>query len=142
MQTPTPHPLTFLNSMNPSLCQSPSCPPTEVAPTTQPTRRPRFDVQNTGESQVVRIELPGVSKEEVRLHLADGVVHLTAERRQRVPETWKPLHRELSDAGYELRLRLNEHLDDSRLSACLQEGILTLTLPFKEAVKPREITVQ
>jgi HSP20 family protein len=76
------------------------------------------------------------------LHLDDGVLHLTAPRRSTVPENWKPLHRELSDAGYELRLKLNDRVDESRLSAGLEDGVLTLVLPVKETVKPRSISLQ
>ena len=127
--------------MNSSLCSS-TPPSTGVcAPAAPSTRRPRFEVETAADTHLVRIELPGVAKEDVRLNLEEGVIHLTAERRRVVPETWKPLHRELSDAGYELHLRLNDRVDDSRLSATLQEGVLTLTLPVKETVKPREIAV-
>ena len=59
-----------------------------------------------------------------------------------MPETWKPLHRELSDIGYDLRLKLNDRVNEAGLTANLADGILTLILPVKEAAKPRSITVQ
>jgi HSP20 family protein len=115
-------------------------PEVETRPLT--TRRPRYQIANTPEAHTVRVELPGVAKESVRLNLEEGVLHLSAPRGVLVPETWKPLHRELSDAGYELRLQLNDRVDDTRLSAKLEDGVLTLVLPVKEAVKPRLIAIQ
>lgn len=124
--------------MNTTLSQAPA---NGAAETARRTRRPRFQIEHTDEAHHVRIELPGVLKENVRLNLEEGVIHLTAERGRTVPEHWKPLHRELSDAGYEFHLRLNDRVDESRLSAALDAGVLTLTLPVKEAVKPREIVI-
>ncbi len=54
---------------------------------------------------------------------------------------WKPLYRELSDVNYQLKLKLNVPVEDSKLSAKLEDGVLTLTLPVKEAAKPRTIAV-
>jgi HSP20 family protein len=114
----------------------------EVETRSRPTRRPRYRIANTPEAHTIQVELPGVAKESVRLNLEDGVLNLSAARTLTVPESWKPLHRELSDAGYELRLQLNDRVDDTRLSAKLEDGVLTLVLPVKEAVKPRLIAIQ
>jgi HSP20 family protein len=123
-------------------CTNP--PNTIVTPTVEsrPARRPRYQIENSPEAHTVKIELPGVVKEAVQLNLEDGILRLSAHRASTVPETWKPLHRELSDIGYELRLKLNDRVDEAGLTANLTDGILTLILPVKEAAKPRSITVQ
>ncbi|MDH4476288.1 MAG: Hsp20/alpha crystallin family protein [Verrucomicrobiaceae bacterium] len=108
----------------------------------RPARRPRYQIENSPEAHTVKIELPGVVKEAVQLNLDDSILHLSAQRANTVPETWKPLHRELSDIGYELRLKLNDRVDEAGLTANLADGILTVVLPVKEAAKPRSITVQ
>lgn len=127
--------------MNTTCCNTPNTvatPETE----TRPARRPRYQVEHSPEAHTVRVDLPCVTKEAVRLNLEDGVLHLSASRSNSVPENWKALHRELSDAGYELRLKLNDRVDDSRLTASLEDGVLTLVLPVKESVKPRTISIQ
>ena len=123
-------------------CTNP--PNTIVTPTVEsrPARRPRYQIENSPEAHTVKIELPGVVKEAVQLNLEDGILHLSAQRTSTEPETWKPLHRELSDIGYDLRLKLNDRVDEAGLTASLKDGILTLILPVKEAAKPRSITVQ
>jgi HSP20 family protein len=117
---------------------------TIAAPTVEsrPVRRPRYQIENSPEAHTVKIELPGVVKEAVQLNLEDGILHLSAQRTSTVPETWKPLHRELSDIGYELRLKLNDRVNEAGLTANLADGILTVVLPVNEAAKPRSITVQ
>lgn len=127
--------------MNNTCCQSQTAVATPAAET-RSARRPRYLIENTPEAHTIRVELPGVTKDAVQLKLEDGVLHLSATRASTAPENWKPVHRELSDEGYELRLKLNDRVDDGRLSANLEDGVLTLVLPVKEAVKPRSITIQ
>lgn len=90
----------------------------------------------------MRVDLPGVTKESVTLAVDAGLLTLRAGRVTTVPETWKPLHRELSDADYELKLKLNDRVNDQALTANLEDGVLTIILPVKEAVKPRVIAIQ
>ena len=56
-------------------------------------------------------------------------------------EGMKALHRELSPLNYLLRLRLNTPVDEDKMTAKLEDGVLSITLPLKEAAKPRQITV-
>jgi HSP20 family protein len=123
-------------------CCNPQTAVTPPAAETRQVRRPRYQIENTLEAHTVRVELPGVVKDAVQLSLDEGVLHLSAQRASSPPETWKPLHRELSDVGYELRLKLTDRVDDARLTASLEDGVLTLVLPVKEAIKPRSISVQ
>jgi HSP20 family protein len=127
--------------MNDTCCNTQTT-ASKTAVESRPLRRPRYQIENTAEAHTVQVELPGVVKESVQLNLEDGVLRLSAQRISTTPETWKPLHRELSDIGYELRLKLNDRVDETRLTATLADGVLTLVLPVKEAIKPRSITIQ
>jgi HSP20 family protein len=127
--------------MNDTCCNTQTAVST-TAVEARPVRRPRYQIENTAEAHTVLVELPGVVKEAVQLNLDDGLLHLRAQRVSTTPETWKPLHRELSDIGYELRLKLNDRVDETRLTATLADGVLTVVLPVKEAVKPRSIAIQ
>ena len=103
--------------------------------------KPRFRVLNSAESYTVQVELPGVKKENVSVNLDKDLLSVRGTRSTTPPADWKPLYRELSDVNYQLRLKLNVPVEDSKLSAKLEDGILTLTLPLKEAAKPRTISV-
>lgn len=123
-------------SCPPSTCASPA------AGVTETLRKPPYHVTSTAEACELRIVMPGVPKAGVHLQLEDNVLTVRGERRAALPEGWKPLHRELSPLGYQLRLRLNLPVDEARLSASLDSGILTVRLPVQEAAKPRRIEVQ
>jgi len=116
--------------------------PTKVqAPEETPSVKPRFRVQTNPESYTIQVELPGVKKENVSVNLDQDLLSVRGTRSTTPPADWKPLYRELSDVSYHLRLKLNVPVEDSKLAAKLEDGILTLTLPVKEAVKPRTISV-
>jgi HSP20 family protein len=110
---------------------------------TETLQKPLYTVGGNADVYEVRVEMPGVAKDGVKIDLEDNVLSIRGERKTaNVPEGWKPLHRELSPLGYQLRLRLNTPVDEDKLTASLENGVLTLKLPVKEAAKPRRIEVQ
>lgn len=104
--------------------------------------KPRYEVSGNRESYDIRVELPGVKKEGLEIRLDKSILTLRAKRSVGPLATWKPLHRELPNLDYLLRLKLNAPVDDAKLSAKLEDGVLILHLPLKEAAKPRRIEVQ
>ncbi len=121
------------------------CNPTETRTETRqtpPAVKPRYFVDGTKEAYEVRVELPGVPKDGVSVNLEESVLTIHARRKPSAPADSKPLHRELSDLDYVLRLRLNTEVDEEKMTAGLADGVLTLRLPVKETAKPRRIEVQ
>lgn len=116
---------------------------TESARNTPKTawRQPIYRVLDGQEACEVRIELPGVPKAGVSIHLEDGLLTVTGQRLATVPETWQPLHREIPAENSLLRLRLNTPVDEDRLEARLEHGVLSLRLPRREAARPRRIEI-
>lgn len=111
--------------------------------TTEATwRKPIYRVLDGQEACEVRIELPGVPKSGVSIHLDDGVLTVQGRRTQTVPDNWKPLHREIPAEDCLLRLRLNTPVDEDRLEARLEDGVLCLRLPLRETARPRQIEIQ
>lgn len=104
--------------------------------------KPRYFVDGTKEAAEVRVEMAGVGKDGLSIDLDDNLLTIRGKRKDTVPAAWKPLHRELGSSDYLLRLRLNAQVDAEKLSAALDNGILTVRLPFKEAAKPRRIEVR
>ena len=86
--------------------------------------------------------MPGVPKSGVKLDIEDNILTVRGERSATVPEGMKALHRELSPLSYLLRLRLNTPVDEDKMTAKLDQGVLTISLPVKEVAKPRQIAVQ
>ncbi|WP_395751612.1 Hsp20/alpha crystallin family protein [Prosthecobacter sp.] len=122
-----------------------TCSPSSCAPATsgvtESLRKPLYNVNGIAEAYEVRVELPGVPKGGVKIDLEDSILTIRGERNATVPEGMKALHRELSPLSYLLRLRLNTPVDEEKMTAKLEDGVLTLRLPLKEVAKPRQIPV-
>lgn len=122
-----------------------TCSPRSCAPATsgvtESLRKPRYNVKGAADAYEVRVEMPGVAKDGVKIDLDDNVLTLRGDRTASVPEGYKTLHRELSPLSYLLRLRLNTPVNEDKMTAKFEDGVLVLSLPIKEAAKPRQIPV-
>jgi HSP20 family protein len=105
-------------------------------------RKPLYSVSGNADAYDVRVLMPGVSKNGVRVDFEEKVLTVRGQRNVNTPEAWKPLHSELPAADFQLRLRLNAPVDEDKMSATMDSGVLTLHLPVKETAKPRRIPVQ
>ncbi len=122
-----------------------TCSPRSCAPATsgvtESLRKPRYNVKGTTDAYEVRVEMPGVAKDGVKIDLDDSILTLRGDRAATVPEGFKTLHRELSPLSYLLRLRLNTPVNEDQMTAKFEDGVLVLSLPIKEVAKPRQIPV-
>lgn len=103
--------------------------------------KPRYSVDGNKDAYSIRVELPGVKKDNVTINLDSDLLTIHAKRSISAPAGWKPLHRELIEDDFVLRLKLNAPVDESKLAAKLEHGVLTVELPVKDSVKPRVIPV-
>ena len=106
-----------------------------------PTVKPVYEVKETPESYGVTVYLPGVAKDSVELTSEDGQFRLFARRSWQQPEGWTAVYRESSDAAYELVLAHENVIDADKIVAELRDGVLRVSLPKTEALKPRKIAV-
>jgi HSP20 family protein len=120
-------------------CTANSCSP--YVGVTESLRKPRYSVANANEAFEIEVELPGVSKSGLSIDLEDDILSVRGQHSARLPDSWKPLHRELSTLDYQLRLRVTTPVDAEKIAAKLEEGILKVTLPLKAAVQARRIEV-
>lgn len=130
--------------MNASCCNSAAPDSAATAPSvgvTESLRKPFYSVSSSPEALEVRVQVPGVPKSGVKMDLEENILTIQATRASNTPDTWKTLHREISTQDYLLRLRVNSPVDEDKLSASLEDGVLTVRLPVKESAKPRRIAV-
>lgn len=107
-----------------------------------PVFAPAVDVREDGEAFTVLCSLPGVEPGDVDLRCEQGRLEIRAKATSRQPESTPYLLREYSVGAYERSFNLTDTVDASRISAELDNGVLTLTLPKVEAVRPRRIEVR
>jgi HSP20 family protein len=103
--------------------------------------KPHYRAKQDEAGYSLRVYVPGVGKSGVTLKLAKDLLTITAKRSDTTPEGWTPLSRELSTDDYQLRLHLDTKIDSDRITAKLEDGVLDVALPLKEAAQPRVIDV-
>ena len=104
-------------------------------------RRPAYDVSESADDFNVLVNLPGVNRDGVDISIKDEVLRITGRRTKSASEDWRPLRRELPHGDYRLDLRLNVAVNEAKIKAKVVDGILDLTLPKADEVKPRKIKV-
>jgi HSP20 family protein len=82
----------------------------------------------------VRAELPGVSREEIKLEVTDGRLTIAAERKQKTGEQEESFSLNRS-------VELPQEVQSGKATASHQNGVLTVTLPKREEAKPQQIAV-
>lgn len=105
---------------------------------------PLMDVVENEQGFVVQADMPGVAKEDVRLTVENRRVLIDAEVRRETTrkEGENLLHSERVVSKFSRSFTLPAEVDESRADARLENGVLTLTLPKKEAAQPKKIVVQ
>jgi HSP20 family protein len=102
---------------------------------------PLVDIESRDESYVIRAEMPGVEKAGLELTVDHGELIILG-RRAPLAATGEAIYREIRPYDFRRVYELDPSIDTTKVSATLEEGILTLTLPKAETVKPRKILVQ
>jgi HSP20 family protein len=101
---------------------------------------PNVNVFETSEGYVLQAEMPGVNKEGLEITLEGTEITITG-RRSADTVPGEPLFRERNTADYRRVFELDPAIDTAKVSARMEQGVLTLTLPKSERVKPRKISV-
>jgi HSP20 family molecular chaperone IbpA len=106
-----------------------------------PARRPQFQVNETDAAYCLTVNLPGVAKEGLEITDEGGELRITGARARALPDDSSVLHRESSDAAFELVLAHDNTIDSEKIGAELKDGVLHLTLAKAESAKPRKISI-
>ncbi|GMY10841.1 Class I heat shock protein [Fagus crenata] len=98
----------------------------------------RIDWRETPEAHVFKANLPGLKKEEVKVEVEEGrVLQISGERSKEQEEKNEKWHRvERSSGKFLRRFRLPENAKIDEVKACMENGVLTVTVPKVEEKKP------
>jgi HSP20 family protein len=101
------------------------------------------DIYEKEDHYVLTAELPGVNKDDIKVNVEGDVLTLEAEKRSEFEENKEGLyHAERSYGKFTRSFRLNSQVEGDKIDASYQDGVLRLTLPKREEVKGRSITVK
>lgn len=102
---------------------------------------PQVDIYETEDALTLSADMPGARAEDIETDLKDNLLTITA-RVGPVEDKWKPLYVEFEEGHYMRQFRLGQQIDQSRITAQLNDGVLKLTLPKAERAKARRIEVK
>lgn len=106
----------------------------------RPMRIPTAEIYQDGDNTVIELDMPGVSKEDVQLQIRDNVLTLEGHLKE-VPSTWTLLHKERSKRDYKRQFELSQEVDTDHITASMNAGVLTITLPRVPESKARKIEI-
>jgi len=104
---------------------------------------PAIDMYQTDDDIVVKAILPGLKKDDVDITVTEDLLTLRGEFGQKDENKDVAYHiREQSFGSFERAIRLPVDVETEKASAVFEDGILTITLPKAEAVKPKTISIK
>ena len=103
---------------------------------------PFVNVYETKEDITVLAELPGLVENDVSVTFVNGILTLSGKKKS-FDEAGKfsVIRQERAEGDFEKSLRIPNKLEENKISAQLTNGILTITLPKAEEIKPKQIQV-
>jgi HSP20 family protein len=102
---------------------------------------PALDLYQTNDDIVAVVELPGMRKEEIEISLNDGTLTISGERKEETANDDKNARTERIPGKFRRSISLPTRVDANKVNASYKDGILTVTLPKAEEVKPKQIQV-
>jgi HSP20 family protein len=102
---------------------------------------PDVNIFESGDAYYLEAEMPGVGKEGLEITVEDQEIALVG-RRGAEPASGQVLVRERRGADYRRVFELDPSIDVDRITAKIDQGMVTVTLPKSERVKPRKIAVE
>jgi HSP20 family molecular chaperone IbpA len=101
---------------------------------------PPVDIYETADGLLVKADLPGVAREGLDVRVENSLLTIRGKAAHAAPGD--PVYQEYGLVNFFRQFELNERVDQSKISADLKHGVLTLTLPKAEEAKPRQIEVK
>ncbi len=106
------------------------------------TWTPTIDVVDEKDHLLVKADLPGLNKDDIRVSIEDGVLSIQGEKKEETEEKKKGyLRAERFYGSFFRSVSLPSAVDDTKVKASYKDGVLELTLPKKEEAKPKQIKV-
>jgi HSP20 family protein len=108
----------------------------------QPVWRPACDIDETDDHYLVSFDLPGVSREEIRIECRDHQLVVSGERSGETRRTGEgTVTRERFSGGFMRSFQLPSAVKAEQVQANLSDGVLRIAIPKAESAQRREIAI-
>jgi HSP20 family protein len=102
---------------------------------------PYADIYETDDALAVVMEMPGVEKKDLNIGLENDVLKVDGRIDFSKYESMEPVYSEYNIGHYARSFTLSNKVDRDKISANLEDGVLTLTLPKAKHAQPRKIEI-
>lgn len=117
--------------------------PTPVSRTARtPVLTPPVDIVENSEGFTLTADLPGVSKEQLQVHVEANVLQIDGTATLEGVEDTQAVYADIRGARYQRRFVLSRELETEKIEATLKDGVLTVRIPKRAELRPRRIEVQ
>lgn len=107
------------------------------------TWAPTVDVFETKDAIVVKADLPGVNKDSIKIEIKDNIMLLHGERKEEKEVKEENYYRfERVFGRFERSFGLPATVDKSKVKAKYKDGVLEISIPKAEEVKPKEVAIE
>ncbi len=104
---------------------------------------PAVDIYETNDAVMIEVEVPGMSKDDIKITVEDNVLRIHGEKKLEREEKDRNYYVvERSYGTFERAFRLPDYVDSEKIKAKFENGVLTITLPKREEEKKKVIDVQ
>lgn len=114
-------------------------------PTSSAGTMPALDVYTNDDKELVaEVSAPGFGKDDVEVSVNEGVLEIKGEKREKQEEGKQGKRNYMlreSHASFYRRIALPRHADSEQITADFTDGVLKVTVPFKELPKPKRVTI-
>lgn len=103
---------------------------------------PMVDIKETKDEFIVNAELPGVSKQDIKINFTDDSLVIEGEKKEEEKDEKNTYHRvERSYGKFYRSFSFPGKVAGDKIKAAYKDGILSVSLPKKEEMKPKEISI-
>lgn len=104
---------------------------------------PVVDIIEDKDNYIVKAEIPGMKKEDIKVTVRDNILAISGERSSETEEKEKTYHRiERSYGRFSRTIALPSAVDAAKIKAAYKDGVLHITLPKPDSAKPQQIDVE
>ena len=123
--------------------QNPSAPLSRASESEpEPGMRPPVDVFEDADGLTLLVDLPGVSKDRLKVEVERGTLIVEGGVQIALPEQMQAVYADIRSTHYQRRFALSDELETEKIEASLKDGVLTVRIPKRAETKPRRIEVR
>jgi len=113
----------------------------EAQPEREAFLRPPVDICEDAQGITLKADLPGVSRDRLNIQVDKDTLAIEAQLAIDMPKAMEPMYADMRATRFRRTFTLSHELDTDKVSAQMNDGVLTLRIPKRAEVQPRKIQV-